>query len=437
MASLQRRLRSLLPMALLSIGAAYALASWNWCGRWEDRPPVLLGQVHGEGPLRAGAARVELQPPFPVVVAGHPPPRADARQADPRLHARAVVVAAGDVRLGLVSLDLLSAPDALVRGIRERTKELGLQGVLVFATHTHSSFGGYDERLMSQLAGTGRFRPAAVEAATSAGAEALRQAAANLSEVTLEVGEAREPSLVYARSGGEVPSGQLTRVVLRGAASPVAELLVFAGHPTLIPREREFVDPDYPGRLSTLHEEKGGVTLVLQGAAGNASVAFNDGRHGVERAVAFAQALAGLADRTALTASPGPVRLAMARAEVSLPRPDSSRLVPSFSRAAGDNLLCRSSPRRAEVSAVAVGPLELLLLPGEPTVGAGDVLARRTGATGVLGLADGYLGYVETPERVKEGSGESLRQYYGPVLLERLGTGAQLAAEAAGFTREP
>jgi hypothetical protein len=226
-------------------------------------------------------------------------------------------------------------------------------------------------------------------------------------------------------------------VVLRGAASPVAELLVFGGHPTLIPREREYVDPDYPGRLSALHEEKGGVTLVLQGAAGNASVAFNDGRHGVARSAAFAEALAGLADRAALSPTPGPVRLALARAEVTLPRPDSSRLVPSFSRAAGDNLLCRSSPRRTEVSAVTLGPLELLLLPAEPTVSAGEALAKRTGATGVLGLADGYLGYVDTPERVKEASGESHRQYFGPVLLERLSAGAQLAAEAAGFTREP
>lgn len=437
MHSRRRFLRSLLPIILLSVGAAYAIASWNWCGRWVERAPVLLGQVRAEGPLRAGAAKVVLQPPFPVVVAGYPPPRAEARQANPPLHARAVVLASDDVRVGLVSLDLLSAPDALVRGIRERTADLGLQGVLVFATHTHSSFGGYDERLMVQLAGTGRFRPAAVEAAVSAAEEALRKASASLTDVTLERGEVSEPSFVYSRTGGDAPPGLLTRVVLRGASAPVAELLVFGGHPTLIPRGREYVDPDYPGRLSELHEARGGVALVLQGAAGNASVAFNDGRHGVARAAAFAEALAGLADRAALTASEGPVRLALARAEVALPRPDASRLVPSFSRAAGDNFLCGASPKTAEVSALVLGPLRLLLLPAEPSVGAGAVLTRRTGATGVLGLADGYLGYLETPERVKEGSGESRRQYFGPELLERLGEGARLAAEAAGFTREP
>jgi hypothetical protein len=306
--------------------------------------------------------------------------------------------------------------------------------VLVFATHTHSSMGGYDARLAAQIAGTGRYKPAVVEAAVSAAVDALRQASERLADVTLEVGEAREPGFVYTRTGGLAPEGGLTRAVLRGGAGPVAELLVFSAHPTLIPRDRAYVDPDYPGRLSELREQGGGVTLVLQGAAGNASVAFSE-EFGVARSAAFARALAGLADRAALSPAPGPPRLSLARAEVALPRPDASRLVPSFTRAAGDNFLCRASPRTAEVAALALGPLELLALPGEPTVAAGAALLQRTGATGVLGLASGYISYVEMPELVTRGEGEALRQYFGPALLERLVAGAQLAAEAAGFTR--
>jgi hypothetical protein len=109
--------------------------------------------------------------------------------------------------------------------------------------------------------------------------------------------------------------------------------------------------------------------------------------------------------------------------------------VPGFTRAAGNNLLCHSSPRVAEVTALALGPLEWLGVPGEPTTGAGAELARRTGATRVLGLTDGYLGYIETADLVKEGQGESRRQYFGPGLLERLGTAAELAAGTAGFSR--
>lgn len=434
MASSRRTLwRSLLPFALLTAGAAYALASWNWCGRWEDRAPVVVSRVRGEGPLRAGAARVALLPPFPVVVAGYPPPRPEAGQADPPVQARAVVLEAGGARVGLVSLELLLVSQEMVERIRERAAALGLTEVLVVATHTHSSFGGYDPRWVAQLSGTGRFRQAALEATVAGATEALGKAAAALTDVTLEVGTASDAGLVYTRSGGQAPDGALTRVVLRGASGPVAELLVFSAHPALIPRQRAFVDPDYPGRLSALREAEGGVTLVLQGAAGNASVAFSEGQ-GVERAAGFARTVSELAGRATPVPSSGPVRLSLARAMAALPRPDSSRLVPSLTRAAGDNFLCGSAPREAEVSALALGPLELLTVPGEPTTGAGQELARLTGATHVLGLANGYISYVDTPELVRAGQGESRRQYFGATLLERLGAAARVATEAAGFS---
>ncbi|MFP2900138.1 hypothetical protein ACLEQD_27805, partial [Corallococcus sp. 4LFB] len=106
----------------------------------------------------------------------------------------------------------------------------------------------------------------------------------------------------------------------------------------------------------------------------------------------------------------------------------------AFARAAGDNFLCASSPRDAEVDALALGPLELLTLPGEPTVGAGRALAELSGATHVLGLANGYVGYLDTAEQVRAGQGESRRQYFGPGLLERLGTAARVASGAVGFS---
>ena len=436
MATRRRYLRSLLPFVLLTAGAAYALASWNWCGRWEESAPVLRGQVKAEGALRAGAAKVDLVPPFPIVVAGYPPPRAEASQANPPLHARAVVLQAGEARVGLVSLEMMSVTAALVEQIRSQASDLGLNGILVFATHTHSSFGGYDPRVIAELAGTGRYREDSVSAAVSAANKALHQAAASLADVTLEVGNASEPAFVFSRSEGERPDGALTRAVLRGATGPVAEVLIFAAHPALIPRQRQYVDPDYPGRLSELREAHGGVVLVLQGAVGNASVSFNEGQ-GVERAAAFAQALSGLADKAAAVPTQGPTRLSLARAQVALPRPDASRLVPSVTRAAGDNF--RAAPPRARRRWMRSrsGPWRCITLPGEPTVGASQVLARRTGATRVLGLAEDYLGYVETPELVARAAGESKRQYYGPRLLEDLGAAAQLAAETAGFTREP
>ncbi|QSQ20143.1 neutral/alkaline non-lysosomal ceramidase N-terminal domain-containing protein [Pyxidicoccus parkwayensis] len=427
--------RSLIPLVLLTVGAAYSLASWNWCGSWAERAPVVLSQARGEGPLRAGAAKVALVPPFPVVVAGYAPPRPEAAQADPPLHARAVVLEAGGARVGLVSLDLLSVTMDVVERVRAQAAASGLGEVLVMATHAHSSMGGYDSRLVAQLAGTGKFRQESVDAIVTAAVAALTRAAAAMTDVTLAVGEAHEPSLVYSRSSGTAPDGALTRVVLRAKTGPVAELLLFAAHPTMVARERAYVDPDYPGRLCALRESEGsGVTLLLQGAVGNASVAYSEGK-GLERVAGFAQVLATVAGKVAVSPVGESVRLSLARVEATMPRPDASRLVPSLTRAAGDNLLCESAQRVAEVGALALGPLELVTVPGEPTVDAGAVLVGRTGATGVLGLANGYVGYVEAPELVNDGRGESRRQYFGPALLERLASAAELAARTAGFSR--
>jgi hypothetical protein len=428
----RRFLRNLLVL-LLTLGAAYALASWDWCGRWGEQAPVLLAQARAQGPLRAGAAKVTLTPPSPRVVAGYPLPRHQTHEADPAPQARALVLSMGEVRVGLVSLDVLLIPEALATAVRERTAALGLQGVVVLASHTHSSYGGYDARLVSQLAGTGRFQEAVLEATVAGASEALHQAATHLTDVTLEVGEAREPGFVRSRSEGEEPDGRLTRAVFRGRAGPVAELLIFSAHPTLIPRDRAVVDPDWPGRLALLREEQGGVALVLQGAAGNASVLFEEGT-GVERSQAYARALSELAGRAVPGVEAAP-RLAFARARAALPRPEASRLLPAFLRPLGDNLLCGSTSRGTEVGALLLGPLELLTVPGEPTVGAGSELLRRTGGTGVLGLADNYVGYVETPERVAAGEGESRNQYFTLALLDRLGAAAELAAQAAGFSR--
>ncbi|MBF5045091.1 hypothetical protein FGE12_22000 [Aggregicoccus sp. 17bor-14] len=429
----RRRLLRLLPLLLLcGLALAWALASLDWCGPWPERPPRVVAEAHGRGALRAGAARVALQPPRPAPGgAGYRPPLPDMEAGPVPLQARALVVEAGGASVGMVLLDLLSAPEPLVAAVRARVAGLGLQGVLVLATHTHSSMGGYDPRLVAEVAGMGRYRPELQEVAVVAAARALTEAHGALAPARLRLGEARAPGLVRSRSGEEAPDGRLLRAVLQGEHGGIAELLVFSAHPTLVQRHLRTLDPDYPGRLAREREARGaGVSLVLQGAAGNASAALDGGE---DAPGAFAGALAQLAAGAPLA----PVEVAgldYARVELALPHPDASRLAPLPLERAGETLLCRSSLQVAEVGALRLGPLHLLAIPGEPTVAAGERLSGAAGpGTVVLGLGGGYVGYVETPEAVAGDRGEARRQYFGPALLERLGAGARLAGRAARF----
>ena len=66
---------------------------------------------------------------------------------------------------------------------------------------------------------------------------------------------------------------------------------------------------------------------------------------------------------------------------------------------------------------IAVAGARLNGVPGE-LVGS---LALAAAPDHFIGLADGYLGYVEDPGRAQRGEGEAGRTYYGPGLARALG----------------
>jgi hypothetical protein len=85
------------------------------------------------------------------------------------------------------------------------------------------------------------------------------------------------------------------------------------------------------------------------------------------------------------------------------------------------------APPRARISALQIGPLRIVAIPGEPTPGAGRILEAESGAQRVVALTNGYIGYIETPEVLRLRLGESRRQYFAPELLATLASGARVA----------
>lgn len=402
---------------MLAVGGAYAIASFNWCGPRPAQAPVVTRQS-GEGALHGGAARVAIDVPFPVVVAGFGPMRPEATRSALPLHARAVVLEQGPLRVGLVSLELLLIPRSLTEAIEARAAALGLDALLVTATHSHSSFGGYDDRLIFQLAGTGAARSDVSGAVVSAAASALEQAVAALEPVVLSHATGAAEGLVISRAADMPADAALTRVRFSGARGPTAELVIVSAHPTF--RSGDVLSPDYPGWLSADGEENGGpITLVLMGAVGNGQAAG-------PAADAYGHALAEAMRKLEPSPASGP--LAFASARLALPSPDSSRLVPGIVRRAGDNFLCASSPRDARLSLLELGGLRLLFTPGEVTQEAAAPLREAAAAQRVISLAGDYLGYFEAPARVRQRSGESKRQYFVPELHDRLVSAAAALA---------
>ena len=399
------------------------------------RGPKVRGVEHGAGaaPLLAGAAVARISIPFPVPAVGYGLVRPEVSRSAFPVSARAVVLVSENVRVGIVTLDLLLADAGLVEEVRRSVAGVGLSVLWVAATHTHSSAGGFALNPVAQVAGTGRFRPEVRRQVAEAASRALGQAAAALHPVDVFAGESQLASGTGSRDEFPQVDRRLTRVELRSASGPVAQVVVLAAHPTLVPRPPAGLDPDWPGRFAAAAEAAGrGVTLMLQGNVGNVGVerqALGPG----EPEEAFARVVEAAVQGTAL--QPAGSGLAHAGLEVSLPGPDASRLVPEGLATLVDNVaLWPWAPGWAELSELRIGTVRLLGVPGETTAASGAVLEAAAGGARVVSLVNGYLGYVEPAERVFRAAGESQRQLFGPGLLEslRFGTEATRAALRPG-----
>lgn len=402
----------------------WGLASADRCGGWDSASPVLLGLTRATGKLQVGVGQAPLAPRYPVTVGGYGPWRSEASDANGLLAARALLFDVDGARVAVVTVDTLLVTEPIVTAIRG-TRE---HPVWVVAEHTHSSLGGYDARPVAQVAALGAWRADDEAAVVKAGQAALAQAEATLAPTWLEVTQGLSQGLSIARSGQEADV-ELTRLrFLTATGTARAQWLVVSAHPTTVDRRTTHLDADWPGRLAAEAEAQGTVTLVMQGAAGNASVDFNHGADTDGVAKRVQAAFAGLAPQ----APTDQVVLGAATVRLGLPRPDGRRLVWGPFVPAMENLLCADTERDAELGVVQLGPVSFLAVPAEVAHMAGQVLRELSGATRVVSNANGYVGYLETEGAVRNGWGEAAHQYFGPELLGHLAQGARLAGSAAG-----
>ncbi len=345
-------------------------------GQRSAQPPPLLVhgrgtlQVRSEGPVEVGAQRVTIEVPRGASLAGY----AGRRRAtsEGQVYARALVLRSGEVRAVIVALDALLVSSDLEEEVLRRAQLPPRTCLLLAATHTHSGPGGTWDNALAEVAGNGRFD------------------------------RAMRDSVAQAVAG----------VV-------VATLVVYAMHPTVLPRSWRTPSGDWPGAAArALEHDTQAPALVLQGAGGNATWS----RDGLPAdPPAAAQALGTRVARRALdlletAAWTDGAPLACAVTLHSLPPAQASARVPWPLRRAASNALALWSEPFAVRTRLSIDGVKLGGVPGEP-VGS---LALGGGPERFIGLADGYLGYVEDPARAVRGEGESPRTYHGPGLARAL-----------------
>jgi neutral ceramidase len=264
------------------------------------------------GKLRAGASRVDITPPVGLGLLGWGPEGKRATGWRQRLYARTLVLedSAGR-RLALVAVDLAHVSRLLVHRVAERTATLGLgvDRLLISATHTHSApghfhgyagyddfgsaVGGYDAKVVEFLAdGIARSVTESVQGLEPAraawGADTLWGCTRIRSFVAYKENPPVENPFPDETKIGCEAGSQLnpqqdavdpTLTVLRvDGARPIAAWLVFAIHGTVISYANELYDADVQGAVARGLErwardsggaDTGFVAIVANGASGD------------------------------------------------------------------------------------------------------------------------------------------------------------------------
>ena len=331
------------------------------------------------------------------------------------LYARALVLEAGPVRQILVSIEALLVPGPLEEALVRQARLGPLACLLLSATHTHAGVGGTWNSALAEWGGNGRYDAGVARAVVEAAAQAIALATAALGPARLSWGQVDWPAgPAERRSAGPVDATLTSVRIERPSGAKVAVLIDYAMHPTMEPREKHLLSGDWPGALSAALEAEGGLAMVLQGASGNATWSRSAGN------IEAVAARIGAAAHEVLRSAPvqDAPRLACEVRLWSLPPAQASPAVPLLLRRGASNLLSLFAEPYALRTTLLIDGLTLLGVPGEP-VGA-LAQAARAGARGkvaIVGLADGYVGYIEPPG----GTGEAARTYFGPGLAESLG----------------
>lgn len=410
---------------------------WGFCAPRSERPrqSEITSRVHGAGELRAGAGRTALNLVSKVAKAGYPPPRPTAQGQDTPLMARALVLKVGEVSIGLVSLDLLEVSEELSDAIETKARELGVQATLVAATHVHSSLGGCDRNLAAQIAALGPFDGVQQQEVIDRALEALSIAAGDLQPASARWG--RRPLTGLNRNRAE-PGGPIDRDLkvlafdALESGARLATVFSFDAHPTLVARQSARLDADFPGRGAALIEARdGGTALFFQGAAGDAGATPPE-LESLSKSEAMAARLADEVAQALEHADLLPLsEVSLTRARIALPHAQPPSTVPRLLTRPAAKILEAVLMDRANLTLLRLGPLTIFAVPGEPTFFVGQSLrqafARAEGAPLLfVGLAHGYVGYVESAERRARGQGESRRALWDADLEARVTEGFEL-----------
>ena len=226
--------------------------------------------------LRAGASKVDITPPVGTTMDGYSDRPEPSTGIHDRLYCRALVLKTGQTKVALVSVDLCWLNRTVVLDVRKKATASGVDEVFLAATHTHSGPAVADFIVRPTTLGTDYILslPGLIAGAIEAASHRDRPAT-----IETSIGEANLSINRRLRSLPVDPT--VTSLNFRdNQGKPVAGVLNYSCHPTVLGPSNRQVSADYPGKVAELVEAENGegyVSLFLNGACGDVNPATCDG----------------------------------------------------------------------------------------------------------------------------------------------------------------
>ena len=394
--------------------------------------------------LMAGAARVDITPDlsrFKNIGLGGYGERFGkfAEGAHDSLYARALVLASPSAKTVIVSLDALMVAPGLKDAVMARVQDPGLQPgqVIICATHSHNAPENLHPGGDIFPQAFGRFNKDFFEWNADQIASAIRQAIMSARPARIATASAELEGLNRNRRGDEALDREMTVLSVTEdtpEAKPIAALVNFTAHPTMVDPAILLFSGEWPGEMSRTMEKAlgaGSVVLFLNGAQGDQTHSGAQGKD-FERVQDYGQRIAKEALNLANKA-PQPIanpRIAVSADDLKLPP---YAIAPGFAETTGAEykidekvILAAASrmfPSQAPIAAIRAGDLVMLPVPGEMTAELALALKKRLREMGaphpiIVGLANSYIGYIPSPRQYKAGGYEVHTSFYG----ENIGT---------------
>ena len=360
------------------------------------------------------------------------------------VYARAVVLSDSRGRtVALVSADLCYITGEVRDSVIERLASFGFDtdNLLIAATHTHSSIGGYDRTFLARKL-FGEFDERVFEHVVSSIASAVIRAKESMRPARMAVATGilkgmnrnrRNPAFdietgrwdpSVQASPEEYPTDErMTVVLFEGTdGAPVAVLIRFTAHPTVLSLKNHYLSADFPGVLCGRVERAlggGAVAMFLNGSLGDVAPIF-DWEDSVEKEIEhvreYGNELAARALELLQKAEFVPsVELDASSTAPRLPAPIIRPLLRLRVPVPLTKMFYTEPYTTFQV--IRIGEVVFLAIPGEPTTEFGrelESICPREFKCMVVAPANGYLGYFVTPEQYKQGGYEANVSFFGP-----------------------